>query len=93
MKHTKLFLIALALFSILNYCMAAPLSEQQAFCTDRVWGLYSSAYETQKAFNQCLKNADRLIDQYEQKKKYLKAESASTPTKSIEELKIESDAC
>ena len=54
---------SLLVLSALN-AFAAPWSEKNAFCTQRRNPLLSS-YESQKAYNNCMKNADQLIQEYE----------------------------
>lgn len=41
--------------------LAAPWSEQNAFCLDRVTYLGYSYYSNQKIYNECMDNADALI--------------------------------
>ncbi len=47
---------------------AAPFSEKQAFCIDRVDRRHYSLYEHTKAYNICINNADSLIPEYEQQR-------------------------
>lgn len=54
--------------------LAAPYSEQTAFCQDQVRGRYVSQYEMQKAYNQCMSNANARIESYEREKSRREAE-------------------
>lgn len=45
--------------------VSAPFSERRAFCLDQVRNRFSSQYEMQKAYNQCMENADERIRQHE----------------------------
>lgn len=63
-------LILASLFGGSN-ALAAPSSEKDAFCRDRVAEIFTSRYENyekQKAYNECMRNADQLINEYERAK-------------------------
>ena len=66
MKIIRLQLLVLFMVIAPAVTTAAPYSEQNAFCQDYVRNRFFSQYETQKAYNQCMANADRLIQAYEQ---------------------------
>ena len=44
--------------------LAVPFSEKNAFCTDRL-NIYLSNFDNQKIYNECMENADELIERYE----------------------------
>jgi hypothetical protein len=44
--------------------LAAPWSEQNAFCSDKMSMSYSN-YSNQKIYNECMENADALIAEHE----------------------------
>jgi colicin import membrane protein len=67
MRSIQLFFIFLGL-SIAGQSPAAPQNERVAFCEDQSQSKFPSRYEMQKAFNQCMENADKLIQAYEQDK-------------------------
>ena len=61
------------LFTALGLCFiaqshAVPQNERVAFCEDQSQSKFPSRYEMQKAYNQCMENADKLIQAYEQDK-------------------------
>ena len=67
MRSIQLFLIILGLcFSAQSH--AVSQSERVAFCEDQSQSKFPSRYEMQKAYNQCMENADKLIQAYEQDK-------------------------
>lgn len=61
-------LLSLAVLFITCNLHAVPQNERVAFCEDRSQSKFPSRYEMQKAFNQCMENADKLIQSYEQEK-------------------------
>ncbi len=69
-----LFGVSLAC-GIYSESAAAPYSEQTAFCQDYVGGKYFSQYELQKAYNQCMSNANALIESYERERRRRQAEA------------------
>lgn len=67
MRSIQLFLIILGLcFSAQSH--AVSQNERVAFCEDQSQSKFPSRYEMQKAYNQCMENADKLIEAYEQDK-------------------------
>jgi len=68
-------LLAVIPCALLTFTIAAPLNEQMAFCKDQVESqfFHQGSYEKTKAYNACMSNADRLIQEYE-KNKILRAE-------------------
>ena len=74
MKNIRLLSLALLLLVSLTVTIAAPLNEQMAFCKDQIESKYfQGSYERTKTYNECMNNADRLIQEYE-KNKIRKAE-------------------
>jgi colicin import membrane protein len=67
MRSVQLVFIALGLV-ISAQVQAVPQSERVAFCEDQSQIKFPSRYEIQKAYNQCMENADKLIQAYEQDK-------------------------
>lgn len=67
MRSVQLVFIALGL-AISAQVQAVPQSERVAFCEDQSQIKFPSRYEMQKAYNQCMENADKLIQTYEQDK-------------------------
>ena len=67
MRHLRFFLILVAVIASSN-SQAVPQSERVAFCEDQSQSKFPSRYEMQKAYNQCMENADKLIQSYEQEK-------------------------
>ncbi len=86
---------------LISLCLKAnaevPYSQKKAFCLDQVNASYSnSLYERQKIYDNCMKNAERLIINYEnqrykeeQQSAKLKAQEAERMAK--EELKKKKD--
>lgn len=86
---------------LISLCLRAnaevPYSQKKAFCLDQVNASYSnSLYERQKIYDNCMKNAERLIINYEnqrykeeQQSAKLKAQEAERMAK--EELKKKRD--
>lgn len=69
MKKFRLSSLALLLLVSPTTTIAVPLNEQMAFCKDQVESKYfRGSYERTKAYNECMNNADRLIQEYEKNK-------------------------
>lgn len=71
MKKTFLFFALAALFATLPTAKAAPYTEKLAFCSQKLEGQlqWIGQYEYTKRFNDCMRNADRLIQNYEEEKR------------------------
>jgi TonB family protein len=67
-KFSRQPLLSCFLLALPLVVHAAPFSEKVAFCKDQVRDRFFSEYEMQKAYNNCMANADRLIQAYEQEK-------------------------
>jgi hypothetical protein len=74
-KFFTLVIFAAIIFSFPLLSIAAPWSEQNAFCLDRVnySGSYSN-YSNQKIYNECMDNANELIEEYEKSSRDFKIE-------------------
>lgn len=67
MRSAQLVFIVLGIV-ITAQVQAVPQSERVAFCEDQSQTKFPLRYEMQKAYNQCMENADKLIQAYEQDK-------------------------
>ena len=54
------------IFVINHPALAAPWSERHAFCLDKASSSFYSKYNMTKEYNKCMRNADSLIEEYEQ---------------------------
>ena len=55
------------IFAFSPACYAIPYNVKDAFCRDKL-SKHNSNYTNAKIYNHCIKNADRLIKQYENEK-------------------------
>lgn len=77
---TSFLLILLSTILIGTASNATPYSEKSAFCRDYAnnrSSIYSSTfqYDLTRIYNQCMRNAERLIEEYYQRKEELERRS------------------
>lgn len=80
------FIIVLALSPA---CYCSPYNEKDAFCRDKSYG-YTSNYTRAKIYNNCMRNADALIYEYEQEQRRRRIEwQRGEPERKKQSEKIE----